>query len=59
MKKVIKDKKIIKEIKKKRKDKKPVFDKYGDLVKFSSNIGKMRRTRGGFPVFALLAIYKK
>ena len=32
MKKVIKDKKVTKEIKKKKKDKKPVFDKYGDKI---------------------------
>jgi|TARA_B110000967_G_scaffold102470_1_gene105195 hypothetical protein len=31
MKKVIKDKKVTKEIKKK--DKKPIFDKYGDKIK--------------------------
>ena len=33
MKKITKDKKTDKEIKKKEKDKKPVFDKYGDKIK--------------------------
>ena len=30
--KIIKDKKITKEVKKKKKDKKPVYDKYGDKI---------------------------
>ena len=32
MKKIIRDKKVTKEIKKKKKDKKPIFDKYGDKI---------------------------
>ena len=40
MKKMIRNKKVTKEIKKKKKDKKPIFDKYGDKIEEGINYKK-------------------